>query len=131
LLVKAPEEHEEPDVNVRAILGFGFGLTAGGLAVYLVVWLLFVYLDRRERPLGAPDFPLAVGHESRLPPEPRLQEAPRADLERVRAAELERLNGYLWIDKAAGTVRIPISEAMKLTVERGLPSRPAAGGAAR
>jgi hypothetical protein len=27
------------------------------------------------------------------------------------------------VDKANGVVRIPIGEAMKLTVERGLPSR--------
>jgi hypothetical protein len=29
-------------------------------------------------------------------------------------------------EQAAGTVRIPVADAMRLTVERGLPSRPAA-----
>jgi hypothetical protein len=120
-------DHEESDVNVRAIFASGAGLAAVGLAVYLVVWLLFGYLDRREREAGAPEFPLAVGHESRLPPEPRLQEKPREDLQRLRTRERELLNSYQWVDKAAGTVRIPIDEAMKLTLEKGLPSRPTAG----
>ena len=34
------------------------------------------------------------------------------------------LNGYSWVDRNAGVVRIPIDEAMKLTVQRGLPARP-------
>ena len=41
-------QHEESDVNIRAIFGFGAGLIAVSLVVYLVVWLLFVYFDRRE-----------------------------------------------------------------------------------
>lgn len=116
-------QHEESDVNIRAIFGFGAGLTAVGLAVYLVVWLLFMYFDRREAPLGPSDFPLAVGHETRQPPEPRLQVTPREDLRQLRASQEQLLNSYQWVDKAAGTVRIPISEAMKLTVQRGLPVR--------
>jgi hypothetical protein len=30
------------------------------------------------------------------------------------------LNGYSWINKDAGIVRIPIEQAMRLTLERGL-----------
>jgi hypothetical protein len=43
----------------------------------------------------------------------------------MRADEDERLNNYGWVDEDAGIVRIPISEAMKLTLQRGLPTRPA------
>ena len=46
---------------------------------------------------------------------------PRQDLRDLRAQEDELLNSYSWADKDAGTVRIPISEAMKLVVERGFP----------
>jgi hypothetical protein len=52
-----------------------------------------------------------------------LQIAPREDLREVRAREDALLNGYQWVDKAAGVVRIPIADAMRLTVERGLPVR--------
>ena len=34
-----------------------------------------------------------------------------------------RRNGYGWVAQDQGTVRIPIAEAMRLTVERGLPVR--------
>jgi hypothetical protein len=34
------------------------------------------------------------------------------------------LAGYSWVDRNAGIVRIPIDEAIKKTLERGLPARP-------
>ena len=58
-----------------------------------------------------------------MPPEPRLQTNPREDLRELRAKEDELLGSYGWVDKNAGVVRIPIEDAMKLTVERGLPAR--------
>jgi hypothetical protein len=118
-------QHEESDVNIRAIFGFGAGLIAVTLVVYLVVWLLFGYFDRREAATDPGGPLLAVGHETRLPPEPRLQVAPREDLRELQTDQQALLDGYRWVDKAAGIVRIPIGEAMKLTVQRGLPTRAA------
>ena len=116
--------HEESDVNIRAIFGFAGGLIALGAVVYLAVWLLFGYFTRREDAASARrTYPLAVGQENRLPPEPRLQVNPRQDLKDLRTSEQERLNSYQWIDRNGGVVRIPIEEAMRLTLERGLPSR--------
>jgi len=65
----------------------------------------------------------AIEQQNRLPPEPRLQTNPRQELSDMRAKENVTLYSYGWVDKTAGIVRIPISEAMKLTVERGLPAR--------
>ena len=45
----------------------------------------------------------------------------------MRAHEEDILNSYGWVDRGNNVVRIPIDRAMKLTLERGLPSRPAAG----
>ena len=42
----------------------------------------------------------------------------------VRAAEQQRLHGYGWVDEKAGVARIPIDEAKKLMLERGLAVRP-------
>lgn len=120
--------HEETDVDIRAIFGFGAGLALVMVVVYVVVRLMFVYMDRTSAS-ASPDFPLAAGHETRLPPEPRLQTTPRDDLQQLRAREEEKLNGYQWIDRSAGIVRIPIEEAMRLTLKRGLPSKPPAAGA--
>jgi hypothetical protein len=123
-LVDSPHvEHETSDVNVRGVLAFGGGLFVVAVAIHFVVWLLFLYFSGREAARIAPLYPLAAGQETRLPPEPRLQTNPREDLRAFHAREDEILNGYSWIDKSAGIVRIPIDEAMKLTVQRGLPAR--------
>jgi hypothetical protein len=60
----------------------------------------------------------ALTAEQRLPPEPRLEIDSGANLARLRAEEDARLNGYGWVDKRAGVVRIPIERAMVLMVER-------------
>jgi hypothetical protein len=115
--------HEASDVDVGGIFGFGFGLLVTAVAVHVFVWFLFVSFSKREARRVMPEFPLSAGQENRLPPEPRLQVHPRQDLRDLRAAEDAVLAGYGWVDKNAGIVRIPIGDAMKLTVERGLPAR--------
>jgi hypothetical protein len=117
--------HEETDVNVGAVFGFAAGLAALTAVAFVVVWLFFEYFDRREMSNSRPMYPVAEGQGLRLPPGPRLQTAPRADLQEFRAREDALLDSYQWTDKSAGTVRIPITEAMKIVVQRGMPAREA------
>lgn len=119
--------HEERDVNIRAIFGFGIGLIAVAAIVLVAVWLLFSYFKGRESSALSLQFPLGASQATREPPEPRLQTTPRQDLQDLRQREDELLNSYRWVDRNAGTVRIPIKEAMRLTLERGLPARKASG----
>ena len=114
--------HEESDVNIRAIFGFGGGLMAVAVVVLLVIYVLFGFFDGRERATVPAEYPLAA-QADKVPPEPRLQEHPREDLSELRAREDEILTSYGWVDRNAGVVRIPIDAAMKLTLERGLPAR--------
>ncbi|HEY7172627.1 MAG TPA: hypothetical protein VH417_17365 [Vicinamibacterales bacterium] len=116
--------HEESDVNIRAIFGFGLGLLIVGIVVHVAVLLLFRYFSSgQEAANSVRQYPLAAGQENRLPPEPRLQTNPRQDLLDLRAQEDQLLKGYSWVDRNAGVVRIPIDDAMKLVVQRGLPAR--------
>jgi hypothetical protein len=115
--------HETTDVNIRGILIFGAGLIVSTVVISFFVWLLFRYFESRETRRVAPEYPLAATQESRVPPEPRLQTTPREDLEQLRAQEDQMLNSYGWVDKNTGVVRIPIAEAMRLTLQRGLPAR--------
>ena len=115
--------HEGSDVNVRAILGFAAGLIVAAALIHFIVWLLFLYFSGAEATRDTADFPLAAGQATRVPPEPRLQTTPREDLRTLRAREDEILGSYGWVDKTTGVVRIPIDEAMKLTLQRGLPAR--------
>jgi len=117
--------HEESDVNIRGVLMFGGALIVAAIVIHLVVGVLFKYFDVREARQATPEYPLAAAQENRLPPEPRLQTNPRADLADLRAQEEKVLETYGWVDKNASVVRIPIEEAMKLTVKRGLPTRKA------
>jgi hypothetical protein len=114
--------HEESDVNVRAILGVGVGLAVLALVVHLLLALLFGYYTREaaRQPIV---FPLSLDRQGELPPEPRLQTNPQRDLRDLRAREDAILNGYGWVDQKAGIARIPIAEAMRLVVQRGLPTR--------
>lgn len=114
--------HEESDVDVRAILRFGAWLAVVMVAIYAAVWLVFGLFDRREASGRVREFPLAAGR-SDVPPQPRLQTEPRQELRDRQRREEALLNSYGWTDREAGLVRIPIAEAMRLTVERGLPVR--------
>ena len=115
--------HETSDASVGAVFAFGAGLMITGVIVLFLAWLLFGYFKGPDAGSGAREFPLALEQQNRLPPEPRLQTNPRKDLIDLRAKEDKVLYSYGWVDKNAGVVRIPITEAMKLTVERGLLSR--------
>ena len=122
-VVNPEVSHEHSDVNIRAIFGFGAGLIVVAAVVHLLIYVLFGFFDDRERLQKPAAYPLAAAEGHREPPEPRLQTDPRQDLADLRAKEDEQLETYGWVDKNAGVVRIPIEAAMKLTLERGLPSR--------
>jgi hypothetical protein len=115
--------HEESDVHVRAIFAYGLGLLGVLVLVAGLVWMLLMNLrGRAERSDVAPS-PFAAEKRALLPPEPRLQVNPKEELKQFQTAEDAVLNGYRWVDRNAGIVRIPIEEAIRLTLERGLPSR--------
>jgi hypothetical protein len=63
---------------------------------------------------------------NRRPPEPRLQTREALDYSAYLAVETEKLNTWGVVDPARGVYRMPIDEAMKLVVERGLPTSPTA-----
>jgi len=115
--------HETSDVNIRGILAFGAALIVAAVVIHFLVWLLFAYFTAREAPIAAREFPLAADQQNRLPPEPRLQASPRQDLADLRRNEDAILDSYGWVDRNAGVVRIPIADAIRLTLERGLPAR--------
>ena len=115
--------HEESDVNVSAILRYGIGLFVIAAIVHLFLWwLLGVYEGQHER-AQTQVYPMAAEQQNRLPPSPRLQDNPQQDLQDLRAKQKALLEGYGWVNKEAGVARIPIEEAMRIVVERGVPTR--------
>jgi hypothetical protein len=115
--------HEDSDVNVRAILGFGAALAAVALIAHLFLWWLQATYQARSTRSQTHVYPLAAGQQDQLPPMPRLQDNPQLDMRTLRAQQQELLNGYGWVNRDSGTARIPIEEAMRIVVQRGLPTK--------
>lgn len=115
--------YEHTDANVGAIVKFGLWLVITALVVHVGVGLMYKMLSARATVTTEQPYPLAGTMSEKLPPEPRLQEQPARELVDFRAVEDKKLHGYGWVNKSTGQVRIPIEEAMRLTVERGLASR--------
>ena len=112
--------HEARDVNARRLLQLGLAL-ATVIGLVLVVGVLFFDYLEWSTARGAPRSPLLT--TSDRAPWPRLQVDPQLDLLQKRTLEDAVLNSYGWVDRANGTVRIPIERAIELTAERGLPVR--------
>lgn len=119
----APDQHEESDVHPRPLLWFLAGLTASLVAVAVAVaWLFGTLLTGAER--GDPPPPLVEA--DRPPSGPALQVSPRRDLQLLRQREKDDLEALQWIDRPAGTVRMPVERAMELAAEGRFPEWPAA-----
>lgn len=116
--------YEHTDANVGLLVKFALWLAISAVVIHVGMWGAFVLFVEQRQPTTEAEFPLSVtSTQPRLPAEPRLQRQPANEIYEFRLKENAALHGYAWVDKTAGTVRIPIEDAMRLTVERGLPSR--------
>jgi hypothetical protein len=114
--------YEHTDANVWIIVKFGLWLLISAVVIHVAMGFMFgLFVQQREE--SDPQFPLAVGQERRLPAAPRLQQFPVNEHYEFRQGEEAVLQKYGWVSKEAGTVRLPIAEAMRRVVEGGLPSR--------
>ena len=119
--------HEETDINVWAVGKFAVGLMLVAVAALFLLFGLFRYLLSREGGPPAGRSQDVATEPSKAFPQPQLQANEVPDLKAMRAEEDQVLNGYAWVDPEKGVVRIPISRAIDLLAERGLPSRAQAG----
>lgn len=128
--------HEHSDVDIRTIIGFSIALFVVVVVVYALMGALFKVFESQAakndpqispltRPavqmptsqVGEPVFGRGSGGPQLLTSEPTV-------LMNQRTTEQQALSTYGWIDEKAGVARIPISEAKKLILQRGLPARP-------
>ncbi len=125
---------EKADVHPSTIYWY-----LGALAVAVVLSYVVCVFVLRITTKIAVDFdtpPPAIRQElgsayDALPPEPRLQgvpghpEDPQADLRNKIAADEAANATASWIDQSTGVAQIPVSQAMKIIAEKGLPGAPA------
>jgi hypothetical protein len=120
-------KHDVSDKRVRNVLIIG-----GGAAFLLILSLLvcgaMIHSFAQNRPMQNMR-PLGLIQAPNLKP---LERFPKPDLQidddhaertALLAAQNEKLNSYGWVDLSNGIVRIPITRAMDLLAQRGLPTR--------
>ena len=118
------------------------------VAVVFIGWLMSAVLNTfegREKKAELESRPSPFAAErSKLPPEPRLQLAPNSEeqidrndppniktqhpleeIKQLQSAWDKQLTSYGWVDEQGGIVRIPIEDAKRLLLQRGLPTRAA------
>ena len=122
--------YEHTDAHTWTTIRFLFWLAISALIIHVGLGFFYEALIQRAMETGEQRYPLAAA-EQRLPPAPRLQQFPANELYEFRVGEQQLLEGYGWMNREAGVVHIPVEDAMRLTVQRGLPVRtPDAGAAA-
>ena len=116
--------YETSDISVRGIAWLGLGFVILSIVGALVLWFGYNALASLLTPAPAAS-PLATIPQ--VAPGPQLQLSPPADMQKLLANEQKLLTQYAWVNQQQGVVRIPIDQAMKLILQRGLPTRPNAG----
>jgi len=137
---------EHRDISVAAVMYFIIGLAIALLVSYFVVRGVYSYLTHRfeaQQPAVSPLVANVPADTRKLPeeyktdsngadyekylqknfPQPQLETNERTELNDARLREEDILSTYDYVDRNAGTVRIPIERAMDLLVQRGLPVR--------
>lgn len=122
--------HEKSDVNVGTLFKFIIYLFISTVVILVSMKFMMDYFLAREI---AQELPPASRVNPpgtrRLPPMPRLQGAPGSDLlpldemKRFKKEQQSAINSYGWVDRNTGVVRIPIEEAKRLVLERGLSTK--------
>ncbi len=92
-------------------------LLAAAFAVLLSATMLGLHLFLGGLLDGRPFLPAP---RERVAPHPPIPLSPLPDLAALRLKEDETLNGYAWIDRKKGTIRLPIDRAMDLLAQEGL-----------
>jgi len=143
-LVNPAVDYDRTDLSARGILLFLVGLLVAGIFIELVIWGMFRFLShstlfvqgnpspmmqvQRAMPEAAPGVLLqnTPAVNTNVFPSPRLQTDDVAEMNKFLEQEQKILNPAQPFADSTGAVHIPISEAMNLIAQRGLPVRPSA-----
>ena len=121
---------EGSDIETKVIYRYLLILAISVIATFLAC----IFIERtamnyslQEETQMAPSRAAMGSKYTAMPPEPRLQgisgheNDPQQDLRNLRKEEQDANESYQWVDKSSGIAQIPVSEAMKIIAEKGLP----------
>ncbi|HZX33258.1 MAG TPA: hypothetical protein VFF03_18040 [Rhodocyclaceae bacterium] len=103
--------HAPAVLRVAAVILVALALVVFACRGLLAIW----HIPADTSPSGSGRFPSDA---------PRLQSAPQDERAAYFAEKEKLLHDYAWVDRRAGTVRIPIEAAMAMMVERQKGRRP-------
>jgi hypothetical protein len=120
-----PGGYERTDASPGGTLRAGLYVLGAMFLTALVLVPMYRLLARVET-AAQPEPAQVVKSETSEPAQtfPRLVTSEPRALAEFRAQEDALLEGYGWVEKDRGIVRIPIDEAMRIVAEHGLPSFP-------
>jgi hypothetical protein len=119
---------EPRDVRTSPILRFLVYLGIVIVLSYVVTLGIYRGLNHFWTNEYPPPMPSRMAAGPSMPPEPRLQGMPghltdpQQDLRDKIKADTEANEKLEWIDQKAGVAQIPVSDAMQLVVQKGLPA---------
>ncbi len=109
--------HEQREVSVRLIV-----VSLGFLAIFtFIICVLVVGIFRYFHAYYETDEAVRLSQPV-IPPAPRIEVAPFEELQQLKAKEDHILSSYAWVDKDAGTVRVPIDRAIDMLAAKGVAS---------
>lgn len=118
--------YETRDLTFKPYILFVVGLVVLGVLGQGVIWFLFRGYADGPLPWDRPA-PLMASQPSLTPPEPApVQPMPANDFKRFAAEQALRAETYGWVNREAGVVRVPLSKAKEMVIDKGLPVRKAA-----
>jgi hypothetical protein len=124
--------YEARDVQVRTIYWYLFSLAVATILAFAAAIVILHATTKMVADSDAPMLPMRkeLTDQQRMarafPPEPRLQGVPghnadpQQDLRDKIEADTAANEQLRWIDQNSGIAQIPVSEAMKLIVEKGV-----------
>lgn len=117
--------HEHTDAEIGPIVKFAIWITAIAIVVHVGALFMFNFMADQRTEVNVNEFPVAPPQPGLVLPQGpwRLQRFPANEMYEYRLQEQHLERTYGWVDRNAGMVRIPLAEAMRLTIARGLPSR--------
>jgi len=108
-------DYERTDIESGGLAWLAAGLGAFVVATPLLMPVVFPQAMQHRTPSAPP----ALSANA-----PRLEITPRDDLRRLQRSQDDFVSSYGWTDRSNGVVRIPVSRAMELLVQRGLAGWP-------
>jgi hypothetical protein len=134
-------DYEREDFSTATVVGSLIGLIVMCVVSFVIVVGMYRYLEKTqmEHVAANPMVPMKADTRHMTPgknpgdepmevqafPKPRLQSDDVQEMREQLHGEEGRLQSYGWVDQDSGQARIPVSRAMELLAQRGLPVRSA------